>query len=303
MIEQTVTVTNRLGLHARAAATLVRTASRFSSDLALARPGSDTPADAKSILNVLMLSASQGTALHLSANGPDETAALATVAALFAQGFGEEEHIVVRARTRGPRPTMTRQGLSVSPGIVVGRVMRLFQGTPQVFRSVLAATEVDHEIHRLRAAVRLARRQLSAIKTRASQEFGEEHAYIFDAHLLMVSDHKLLDDIENFIRREMVKKQRQMGLKSGAVMEGRDITTKVFPDADFKLYFTASPQVRAKRRYRELVGHHHQTTAIGPADAYSLTWHRGRLVGYAETDSLHKNSLTGLTASVNILPR
>ncbi len=54
------------------------------------------------------------------------------------------------------------------------------------------------------------------------------------------------------IRREMVKKQRVMGLKAGGVMEGRDIGTKVFPDADFKFFFEANPRIRARRRQKEL---------------------------------------------------
>ena len=58
---------------------------------------------------------------------------------------------------------------------------------------------------------------------------------------------------EPLIRREMVKKQRAMGRKNGAVMEGRDIGTKVFPDADYKFYFEANEQIRALRRQRELV--------------------------------------------------
>lgn len=55
------------------------------------------------------------------------------------------------------------------------------------------------------------------------------------------------------IRREMVQKQRRMGLESGGVMEGRDIGTKVFPKADYKFYFEANPKIRALRRYRELM--------------------------------------------------
>ena len=55
------------------------------------------------------------------------------------------------------------------------------------------------------------------------------------------------------IRREMVKKQKAMGKKDGAVMEGRDIGTVVFPKADYKFYFEAKPSVRAKRRHRDLV--------------------------------------------------
>lgn len=54
------------------------------------------------------------------------------------------------------------------------------------------------------------------------------------------------------VRHEMVKMQRRMGEKSGAVMEGRDITTVVFPDADYKFYLDADPEERAKRRFKEL---------------------------------------------------
>ncbi len=65
---------------------------------------------------------------------------------------------------------------------------------------------------------------------------------------------------EPAIRREMVKKQRRMGRKNGAVMEGRDIGTRVFPDADYKFYFEANDEIRAKRRYRELVAAGHNVS-------------------------------------------
>ena len=60
------------------------------------------------------------------------------------------------------------------------------------------------------------------------------------------------------LRKEMVKKQRAFGQKEGAVMEGRDIGSVVFPKADYKFYFDATPRLRALRRQRELaaVGKH-----------------------------------------------
>lgn len=54
------------------------------------------------------------------------------------------------------------------------------------------------------------------------------------------------------VRFEMVKQQQAMGKNKGIVMDGRDIGTIVFPDAELKLFMTASPQVRAQRRYDEL---------------------------------------------------
>ncbi len=55
------------------------------------------------------------------------------------------------------------------------------------------------------------------------------------------------------VRRYLVAQQQQMGKQGGIVMDGRDIGTVVFPKAELKLFLTASPEVRAERRYRELI--------------------------------------------------
>jgi cytidylate kinase len=54
------------------------------------------------------------------------------------------------------------------------------------------------------------------------------------------------------VRKQLVKWQRDMGSKQSVVMDGRDIGTVVFPNADIKIFMTASDEVRAKRRYDEL---------------------------------------------------
>src|SRR5690554_1963069 len=54
------------------------------------------------------------------------------------------------------------------------------------------------------------------------------------------------------VRREMVKQQRENGINKGIVMDGRDIGTVVFPDAELKIFMTASPEIRAQRRFQEL---------------------------------------------------
>ena len=56
-----------------------------------------------------------------------------------------------------------------------------------------------------------------------------------------------------FVRKEMVKQQQAMSLKKGVVMDGRDIGTNVFPDAEIKFFVTATAEERAKRRYLELL--------------------------------------------------
>ena len=55
-----------------------------------------------------------------------------------------------------------------------------------------------------------------------------------------------------FVRKAMVAQQQAMGRDKGVVMDGRDIGTTVFPDAELKIFVTASPEVRAQRRYDEL---------------------------------------------------
>lgn len=57
-----------------------------------------------------------------------------------------------------------------------------------------------------------------------------------------------------FVREKLVEQQRKMGSTGGVVMDGRDIGTVVFPDAELKIFVTASAEVRAQRRYKELLG-------------------------------------------------
>lgn len=55
------------------------------------------------------------------------------------------------------------------------------------------------------------------------------------------------------VRQKLVAMQQEMGRKRGVVMDGRDIGTVVFPEAELKIYMTADPMVRAERRYKELI--------------------------------------------------
>jgi phosphocarrier protein len=82
-----VTITNNLGLHARAAARFVHTASRFTARIRVARAGREI--DGKSIMGLLLLAAAQGTVITISANGSDEADALAALCALVERGFDE----------------------------------------------------------------------------------------------------------------------------------------------------------------------------------------------------------------------
>jgi phosphocarrier protein len=87
MVEKKLVVKNKLGLHARPAAMLVKTAAKFKSDVHLAREGQVI--NGKSIMGVMMLAANLGSELTLSVNGADENEALAALVNLFESKFGE----------------------------------------------------------------------------------------------------------------------------------------------------------------------------------------------------------------------
>jgi phosphocarrier protein HPr len=85
---QTFTIRNRLGLHARAAALLVKTANRFVSEVTLEKDGLEV--NGKSIMGILMLAASKGSKITLKVNGKDSAQAIQVLGKLIEDRFGEE---------------------------------------------------------------------------------------------------------------------------------------------------------------------------------------------------------------------
>jgi phosphocarrier protein HPr len=87
-VERSVQIVNRNGLHARPAAEIVKVASRFKSDITMIRD--DLEVNAKSIMGVMMLAAEFGSTILVRANGPDAEEAVAAIAELAANKFGED---------------------------------------------------------------------------------------------------------------------------------------------------------------------------------------------------------------------
>jgi phosphocarrier protein len=88
MAERNVTIVNKNGLHARPAAEIVKTASKFSSDIVIVRD--ELEVNGKSIMGVMMLAAECGATITLRAKGPDEDGAVDAIASLIAGKFGEK---------------------------------------------------------------------------------------------------------------------------------------------------------------------------------------------------------------------
>lgn len=96
------------------------------------------------------------------------------------------------------------------------------------------------------------------ISFRLNQETGRPDTYLNDINVenkirtMEVSSHVSPIAAVDFVREAMVAQQQAMGKAKGIVMDGRDIGTTVFPDAELKIFVTASPEIRAQRRYDEL---------------------------------------------------
>lgn len=89
MKKKILVIENKLGLHARAAAQIVKSASAFSSKILLVKDGLEV--DGKSIMGIMMLAAAQGSNLTAQVDGNDEDAAMAELERLFREKFGEKE--------------------------------------------------------------------------------------------------------------------------------------------------------------------------------------------------------------------
>ena len=89
MLEKNICISNKLGLHARASMLLINTAGRFNSSIKII--SNSQTVDAKDILSVMSLAASQGTSITIQVSGDDETAALEAITQLIDNKFGEDE--------------------------------------------------------------------------------------------------------------------------------------------------------------------------------------------------------------------
>ena len=87
-VRRTVTIVNKLGLHARAAAKFVKRAGAFDADITISKDGMDVSGD--SILGLMMLAAGLGSAIAIAASGPDAERAIDALAALVADGFEDD---------------------------------------------------------------------------------------------------------------------------------------------------------------------------------------------------------------------
>ena len=144
--------------------------------------------DGKSIMGLLLLAAAQGTSVTISADGADE--------------IDGDRRAARAGRARLRRGAVHLKGLGVSPGIGIGRALVLKRSTRELrFQRAAGAGRRASSSGSSRRATR-SREQIEQIKKRIAESAGAEHAYLFDAQLLMLDDPMLIDRAAAIVRDE-----------------------------------------------------------------------------------------------------
>lgn len=204
----TLTVPNRLGLHARPAARLVGLVNRFRATVSLSKNGRQ--ANAKSINQVATLGVRQGDEITITAVGPDALDLLAAVQALADDNFGDVDgeetfEATVGNQTRTSPPEIKDgilTGIGVSPGVAVAPVFRYRFALPAVKQQQI--DDVAAEVARLETAVSATAAQIQSLQQTANRRVGPAEAAIFDAHLLILKDPDLQAAAQKLIRQRQV---------------------------------------------------------------------------------------------------
>ncbi len=100
------------------------------------------------------------------------------------------------------KPEVVFCGNGVSPGIVLGQALKIDRQHRVIMRTSVPEKELEEEVRRLERAIEASRGQLNHLKGLLEREIGPEHAYILDAHILMLEDRALISEIAGLIRQE-----------------------------------------------------------------------------------------------------
>ena len=212
--EITLTLHNQHGLHARPAARFVQTAASFQADIRVWNPARGKgPVSAKSLNGLATLGAMQGDTIRVAASGREAGPALQALERLVAENFGEQaapaapEADAETARTEAPPagaipPQMIQPGAvipanPVSEGFALGPFYRYQPPLPPV--PTEKAADPAQEWGRLERALKATQQSISARRQQLTAVLGEADAAIFDAHLLILQDPDLLDEVRGRI--------------------------------------------------------------------------------------------------------
>jgi phosphocarrier protein FPr len=197
--EMLVKLPNRLGLHARPAAQLVRLTRRYRARVTLENVTQRTgPAAGDSINGVLSLGARQGHQLRIRAQGAEAHDALAALGNFIESGCGDKEELVERIPDRLPPPSQHQlSGIPASAGIAIGPLVKLRPAAIELTPRTVGNPEAERQ--RLMSAVRGAQEETRALYEWSKAHIGADEAGIFDAQSLFLEDPELLGGVSRML--------------------------------------------------------------------------------------------------------
>ena len=197
-----LTVQNVMGLHARPAANLVKTASQYKADIWVYK--NDKSANANSINQIAMLAVRQGEEIVLSATGKDADAALEALKVLAENNFDAVYHPREEKENFSTLPSLPTKslednlvGIPVSPGIAIGPVIHFKPHLPEITTQKVA--DVQAECDRLQIAITKAITDLKKLQDHAVAQMGNAEATIFEAQALLLQDPMLIERVTSQI--------------------------------------------------------------------------------------------------------
>jgi phosphoenolpyruvate-protein phosphotransferase/dihydroxyacetone kinase phosphotransfer subunit len=199
-----IPVLNEIGLHARPAALVAELASRFDADVRLAKAGGGGPVSARSLTGLMTLVARRGDELLATASGPQADEALAALAELAREGFGEGVSAsVANARTVAaakpapevspaePQPGTLLRGIAASIGIALGPVHRVAERLDAPPERPSQGADIERQ--RLESARETARAAIERDRDQVARRSSASDAAIFSAHLALLDDKAMVD--------------------------------------------------------------------------------------------------------------
>lgn len=199
-LEYSHLILNPHGLHARPAAAVVGVTAKFTSDILLEKEGKQV--NAKSLNSIAKLGVKLDDTVRFLVAGPDAAQAIEAITALAKENFGEsvdsveevcEEPVVEVAKVEG-----AIAGIPVCDGIAVGQVVSLDSVMPEV--PSREYTSEQEELAIFARAIEKACAEMKAQEAEAEKSMGKEHAGIFGAHLLMISDPETQAKVQDEIK-------------------------------------------------------------------------------------------------------
>lgn len=151
-------------------------------------------------------------------------------------------------------------GKSTFAKAIAGELGYLYIDSGAMYRAVTLFAVRNHYINREKMQTRKLIDSLDSLKIDfRKNDSGKNETYLngenIEEEIRGVEVSESVSNVSTIkeVRSKLVLLQRSLAKEKGVVMDGRDIGTTVFPDADLKIFMTAEPEIRAKRRYDELV--------------------------------------------------